>query len=201
MQRLPASATGMAVITIFRLIFSSNLMNLRLTQKTDLDPIRKVIETAFSDEEDKVIVNLVADLLSETTTPPIKSLVTEIDGEVVGYVSYSPIFSHRDAGITGYILAPLAVSPYHRKKGLGSKLIDEGKRMLSEDGIDILLVYGDPNYYGRFGFRKETAHSFVPPYPLRYPFGWLGVLLSDIVVGEIPMKFDCVTSLHKPELW
>jgi len=35
------------------------MLTIRLAQETDLGSIRKVIETAFSDEENKVITNLV----------------------------------------------------------------------------------------------------------------------------------------------
>ena len=48
------------------------IMNIRLAQETDLDSILKVIETAFSDEENKVIMNLVQELSRETTSPSIK---------------------------------------------------------------------------------------------------------------------------------
>ena len=68
------------------------IMNIRLAQDIDLDSTLKVIETAFSDEENKVIMNLVQELHQETTSPSIKSLVAEVDNQVIGYVSYSPIF-------------------------------------------------------------------------------------------------------------
>ena len=71
-------------------------MNIRLTQETDLDSILKVIESAFSDEENKVIMNLVQELSREVTSPSIKSLVAEIDNQVIGYVSFSPIFLKSD---------------------------------------------------------------------------------------------------------
>jgi len=94
-------------------------MNIRLAQETDLGPILKVIETAFSDEENKLIMNLVVELSEETTSPSIKSLVAEVDNQVIGYVSYSPIFLKSDSSISGYILAPLAVVPKHQKKWIG----------------------------------------------------------------------------------
>ena len=86
-------------------------MNIRLAKKADLKSIQTVIETAFSDEESEVISNLVSDLSSETASRSIRSSIAEVDGQVVGYVSYSPIFLRSDASISGYILAPLAVSP------------------------------------------------------------------------------------------
>jgi len=68
------------------------MMNIRLAQETDLDSILEVIETAFPDEENKVIMNLVQDLHQETASPSIKSLVAEADNQAMGYVSSSPIF-------------------------------------------------------------------------------------------------------------
>ena len=176
-------------------------MDIRLAQEIDLDSILKVIETAFSDEENKVIMNLVQELHQETTSPSIKSLVAEVDNQVIGYVSYSPIFLKSDSSISGYILAPLAVSPEHQKRGVGSNLISAGIDMLTKDGVGVLLVYGDPAYYGRFGFKEEIGQSFVPPYPLEYPFGWTGMMLNGTVVPEEPIRFDCVAALSKPELW
>jgi putative acetyltransferase len=176
-------------------------MNIRLAKKADLKSIQTVIETAFSDEESEVISNLASDLSSETASRSIRSLIAEVDGQVVGYVSYSPIFLRSDASISGYILAPLAVSPEHQKQGVGSRLISSGVDMLSADGVDVLLVYGDPEYYGRFGFREEIGRSFVPPYPLAYPFGWLGMMLDETAIPNTPLKFECAKALNDPDLW
>ena len=73
--------------------------------------------------------------------------------------------------------------------------------MLTEDSVGVLLVYGDPAYYGRFGFKEEIGQTFVPPYSLDYPFGWTGMMLSDTPVPEQPIKFECVSALSKSSLW
>src|SRR6056300_1604775 len=172
-------------------------MKIRLAVETDLDSILKVIETAFSDEENKVIMNLVQELSRETTSPSIKSLVAEVDNQVIGYVSYSPIYMKSNSNISGYILAPLAVSTEHQKQGVGSNLIKSGIDMLTKDAIGVLLVYGDPAYYGRFGFKEEIGQSFLPPYPLEYQFGWTGMMLNRTVVPEEPIQFECVSALSK----
>ena len=176
-------------------------MTIRLAQETDLVSILKIIETAYSDEENKVIMNFVQELSNENTSPSIKSLVAEVDNQVIGYVSYSPIYLKSDTNITGYILAPLAVSPEHQKQGVGSNLINAGIDMLTKDGAGVLLVYGDPAYYGRFGFKEEIGHSFLLPYPLQYPFGWTGMMLNNTTVPEQPIQFECVSALSKPDLW
>ena len=149
----------------------------------------------------KVIMNLVQELHQETTNPSIKSLVAEVDNQVIGYVSCSPIFLKSVSSISGYILAPLAVSPEQQKQGVGSNLINAGIDVLTKDGVGVLLVYGDPAYYERFGFKEEIGHSFVPPYPLKNPFGWTGMMLNDTPVLEQPIQFECVSALSKPDLW
>ena len=177
-------------------------MNIRLSQgQLDVSAIGMVIEKAFCDEENKLIMNLVVELSEETISPSIKSLVAEVDNQVIGYVSYSPIFLKSDSSISGYILAPLAVVPKHQKKGIGSNLIKSGIDMLTENGVGAILVYGDPDYYGRFGFKAEIGLSFVPPYSLQYPFGWMGIMLNETSIPEQPLQFDCVAALSKPELW
>jgi putative acetyltransferase len=116
-------------------------------------------------------------------------------------VSFSPIFLKSDIGISGYILAPLAVSPEHQKIGVGSNLIKSGIDMLAKDDVGVVLVYGDPDYYGRFGFREDIGSSFIPPYPLQYPFGWTGMMLNGTAVPNTPIKCECVAALSKSELW
>ena len=106
-----------------------------------------------------------------------------------------------DSSISGYILAPLAVAPKHQKKWIGSNLIKSGIDMLTENGVGVVLVYGDPDYYGRFGFKAEIGLSFVPPYSLQYPCGWTGMMLNETSIPEQPIQFDCVAGLSKPELW
>ena len=51
------------------------------------------------------------------------------------------------------------------------------------------------------GFVKEIGHSFLPPYPLQYPFGWTGMMLNGTAVPDMPVKFDRVAALSKPDLW
>ena len=176
-------------------------MNIRPAQDTDLDSILKVIEAAFSDEESQVIMNLVSELSRETTSPTIKSSVAEVDNQLIGYVSYSPIFLKSDSNISGYILAPLAVFPDHQKQGVGSNLIRAGIDLLTKEGVDVLFVYGDPAYYGRFGFKQEVGRAFVPPYPLQYPFGWTAMMLNENAIPASPIQFECVAALSMSDLW
>ena len=179
----------------------SDRISIRLAQGTDLASIQSVIEAAFAAEENKLIRDLSADLFKETTRPPIKSLVAELGGKLIGYVCYSPVFLKSTYDLSGYILSPLAVFPEYQSQGVGSALINSGMDMLTKDGVGVLLVYGDPGYYQRFGFKEEIGRLFVPPYPLTYPVGWTGMTLNAITTPDTPTKFECVSALSKPALW
>lgn len=169
--------------------------------EADLDPIKRLVSIAFSGDENKAIINLVDELSKEVTHPPIKSLIAERNDKIVGYGAFSPVFLNTDIGITGYILSPLAVSPEFQKQGVGTHLIKAGREMLAQEGVDVLLVYGDPRYYERFGFRKELAALFEPPYTLKYPFGWLGLDLNKAQMPTHLIRFNCVAALSKPDMW
>ena len=176
-------------------------MHIRLATSLDRDDIYNVHWSAFAEGEREIVSKLAVNLLSEETTPQTISLVAETEGIVVGHVTFSPVAIDNNEGIQGYILAPLGVKPDHQKCRLGSKLIDRGMQQLSITGVDILFVYGDPEYYGRFGFSVDAAECYIPPYKLQYPFGWQAITLNEISTGKSPAKIACVTSLCDPALW
>ena len=51
-------------------------------------------------------------------------LVTEIEGQIVGHIAFSPVTA--SDGATGwYGLGPVSVSPDHQRQGIGKALINE----------------------------------------------------------------------------
>ena len=110
-------------------------MKIRLPQgKPDENAIGAVIETAFCEKENKLIMTLALELARDTTSPSIKSVVAKVNERVIGYVFYSPICLKSDTGISGYILAPLAVSPQHQRQGVGPELVQTGIDVLTKRG-------------------------------------------------------------------
>ncbi len=177
------------------------MTHIRLATSQDRDAIREVHLQAFPEGEGALIADLAGNLLSEESDPATISLVAECRGELVGHVAFSPVFPDVNEQWRGTILAPLAVKPKHHKTGFGSKLVESGIARLTEEGVNVLFVYGDPKFYERFGFSADAAVSFLPPYDLKYPFGWLANVLHEAGANAQTVRLSCVASLRVPELW
>lgn len=176
-------------------------LNVRAATNRDRQAIQAVHVEAFPEGEGATVAKLAADLLEEDTTPETLSLVAGRDGVIVGHAAFSPVFIADNEEFKGYILSPLAVKASSQKGGIGRALIEDGLRRLSENGVEVVFVYGDPEYYGRFGFSAEAASVYNAPYPLQYPFGWQAVLLDEPKPAESPVTIICVDSLSDPGLW
>jgi putative acetyltransferase len=176
-------------------------MKIRTATKNDADAVRCVHLAAFPEGERDLISEMAVGMLSEAAYPPVLSLVAEVDDTMIGHVAFSPVTSRDTKEHLGYILAPLAVSPGHQKRGIASQLIKSGVQRLSELGPRVLLVYGDPEFYSRFGFSADRGECYTAPYQLQYAFGWQGMALGDFDFPSSSVSIFCVSSLSNPALW
>lgn len=94
------------------------------------------------------------------------SLVAEGDGALIGHVALSPV-SISDGAPGWFGLGPISVLPQHQRQGIGSRLMREALRILRERGASGCVVLGEPEYYGRFGFRSDP-HLVLPGVPAEY---------------------------------
>jgi len=92
------------------------------------------------------------------------SLVAEIDARVVAHVALSPV-SISDGSAGWFGLGPVSVLPQLQGRGIGSRLVREALRMLRESGASGCVVLGEPEYYGRFGFKADSNLVFPGPPP------------------------------------
>lgn len=175
-------------------------MNIRKATNQDREDIQRVYLCAFPEGESEIVSKLAIDLLSEKT-PQTISLVSETGGTIVGHIAFSPVLIDNAENFQGYILAPLGVKPDYQRRCIGSKLIEYGMRELSAMGVNVVFVYGDPKYYGRFGFSADAAHQYTTPYKLHYPFGWQAIVLNEYAFEKAPLAITCVSSLRDPKLW
>lgn len=93
------------------------------------------------------------------------SLVAEDDGRIIGHILFSALVIETSHGeIEGLSLAPMAVSPSHQRKGIGSSLVREGLRACQRARHRIVIVLGHPEFYTRFGFSAKLAEPLRSPY-------------------------------------
>jgi len=163
--------------------------------------IREIYLAAFGPSEARTVAGLAVTLLSHATTPRSIHLVALEDGVPAGHVAFTPVWRARDHRTAGYILAPLAVAPTSQRRGIGAALVGAGLEEIQTRGDAAVFVYGDPDYYGRFGFRHALAEAYRPPQPLQYPAGWQALLLGAGTPPASPVDLTCVEPLHAPELW
>ncbi|MEM1430886.1 MAG: N-acetyltransferase [Pseudomonadota bacterium] len=151
---------------------------IRATRKGDHARLIEICRAAFPEED---LVPLLRDLLADDT---ILSLTTETRDGPVAHVILTPcaidpapregqtpeaLAPGEKRGAPAMLLGPVAVAPDHQGRGVGSKLIaDALGRVATRPAKPPVLVLGDPNYYGRFGFTAEP--NVAPPYAL--PEGW-----------------------------
>jgi putative acetyltransferase len=89
------------------------------------------------------------------------SLVAEENGTIIGQVAFVPIRLDPDPGYRVWGLAPISVLPERQGQGIGSALTEAGLDAAEEAGIGLILVLGDQNYYGRFGFDTMLAEGIA----------------------------------------
>ncbi|GAA2141966.1 N-acetyltransferase [Kitasatospora kazusensis] len=63
-------------------------------------------------------------------------------------------------------LAPVAVAPEWQRKGAGKILVRAALDAAEAAGERLVVVLGDPGYYGRFGFTPAFEHGVSGPFPV-----------------------------------
>ena len=144
----------------------------------DFMPVRQqiinVFHNSFSESEGEsegaLIRTLVEHLLENTPEPDIFVFAALHDDTVTSCGIFSRL-TYSDDARNVFILSPMAVHPDHQNKGIGQTLLRESIAALRTHGIDILMTYGDPNYYGQIGFLPVTEQVAPPSFPLSMPIG------------------------------
>ena len=150
----------------------------------DQNAIRRLLCDAFGRRAEADLVEALRDCGALSI-----SLVTERDGELVGYIALPRLRSPK----LGLALAPLAVAALHRGRGIGSRLIKEGLNRARDAGNEIVFVLGAPEYYERQGFSLEAAQPFPCAYAGPYFMAiWLGDARRTPEPVIYPDAFDAI---------
>lgn len=129
-------------------------MVIRTATLEDRSAILELVFAAFSshDHDGREEVDIVTSTWKSGVTPFDLELVA-VEGRVaVGHVlgAWGNLGGHRVVAV-----APLAVRPSRQREGIGSALMDELVRRADEAMLPLVVLLGDPRYYGRFGFEPS----------------------------------------------
>ena len=160
------------------------------------------IETFTDSEgesEGRAIGDLVKTYFTDTEEEDFLCFVAKEGAKIVSSVFFTKLRFKND--IRAYILSPMATLSKFQGRGIGQKLIRFGLDNLREIGVEIVVTYGDPNFYSKVGFQHISEDIIKAPLKLSMPEGWLGQSLTSDNIKVLDEKPTCVSALNKPELW
>ncbi len=144
-------------------------LTIRPESPDDREVIGQVVSAAFGSDAE---ARLVEAIRGSVNFIPELSLVAELEGQVVGHVMISHVGLEDSSGHRRRVasLSPLAVAPAVQRRGIGSALVRAACAEADRRGEPLIVLEGDPGYYGRLGFEHSVPHrititlpSWAPP--------------------------------------
>jgi len=137
-----------------------DLPSLTPEQPRDAAAIGALIDAAFGPGR----FAKAAERLRETNQPlPDLCFTAHAQGALVGSVRLWPIRIGERAAV---FLGPIAVDPAWRGRGLGAALVAKACDAAREAGHPLVLLVGDPPFFGPLGFSMVPPGRIVMPGPV-----------------------------------
>lgn len=169
----------------------------------DKKAISQLFLKTFTDsegqDEGELVGKLADDLMTNTDAKDLQGYVATEKGQIVACIFFSRM-TFAD-GVNAFLLSPVAVVTRFQGQGIGQKLINYGIDLLKEQGISLVMTYGDPAFYSKVGFKPISATMIKPPFKLSQPEGWLGLSLTGKEIKPVAGDSSCVTAFNNPSLW
>lgn len=158
------------------------LTSVREERPEDAAAIRQVLAACFPTDAEARLVDLLRAAGHLTV-----SLVAEEDGQVVGHVAFSPVSAASSEAGAG--LAPVAVLPAYRRRGVAHALVEQGLASCAALGFGWAVVLGEPGYYARFGFRSAAGFGLVDEYGGGDAFQTIELQAGMLPEGAGPVRY------------
>ena len=138
------------------------MMKIRRERKGDYPAVGEIHELAFKGTTEARLVETLRD--SDDFMPGL-SMVAVQGRKVVGHILFSLVSIQTKGGsVPALVLAPMAVVPEYQNQGIGSDLVRLGLQECLNQGHEIVLVIGHPDYYPRFGFELANRRGLTLPF-------------------------------------
>ena len=106
--------------------------------------------------------------------------VAEYNGEIIGNIMYTKAWLYSEDGIKMEIASfgPISVLPKYQRKGVGGALIHHTIDIAKNDGINVIVIFGDPHNYCKHGFKSSKDFN-ISDLNGEYPYGMLALELKE----------------------
>lgn len=139
------------------------LLSFRPEAPADHEAVDLLTDLAFgATGQESVERRLLRQLRADGDIVDELTLVAEVDGEVIGQVACSRATL---AGAPSVGLGPISVRPDLQRKGIGAGLMSAVIATAERRGDPVIVLLGDPEYYGFFGFLPASSLGIGSPGP------------------------------------
>ncbi|MBI9050683.1 MAG: N-acetyltransferase [Anaerolineaceae bacterium] len=106
--------------------------------------------------------------------------VAVTNGKIVGNIMYTKakLVNENEQEMDIVTFGPLCVHPEVQRQGIGTQLINYTKKLLIENGIKGMVIFGDPHNYCTHGF-KNGKDLNISDMNGEYPYGMLALALEE----------------------
>lgn len=140
-------------------------MTIRRERAEDHAAVAALIDDAFPRVEGaarSLESSLVDELRGDGDVIDELTFVAELDGELVGQVTCSAATLGERAAVG---LGPISVRTDLQRQGIGAALMASVIASAEQRGDAAIVLLGDPEYYGHFGFVPASQHAIGSPGP------------------------------------
>ncbi|MDR2580076.1 MAG: N-acetyltransferase [Fibromonadaceae bacterium] len=110
--------------------------------------------------------------------------------KIVGNIVYAEAkIKNDDKEYTVLTFGPISVLPEYQNMGIGGKLINHTVKISREMGHKAIIIYGDPEYYKRFGFKVSKEYKITNK-DKKYPAALLVLELYPNALNGVEGIFD-----------
>lgn len=140
-------------------------LTIRPEAPADWAGIRGLLDTAFpvmAGSPRSAESGLHEELHGDGAVLPALSFVAELRGDIVGQVTCSQGWLGESPAVG---LGPIAVVPPLQHRGIGAALMSAVITTADQAGEPVIILLGDPDYYGFFGFVPASSLGITPVGP------------------------------------
>ncbi|GHF40049.1 putative acetyltransferase [Deinococcus metalli] len=149
-------------------------MTVRPEVPADTAAIEDVTRRAFTWDDGRAENAMIGAFRASADFRAEWSLVMVQGGMIVGHGMIAPCDLHggdADQPRRALLLGPMSVAPEHQRQGVGSALVRGLLERAQSSGEALVVLWGHPEFYPRFGFRPAGDHGLLPETPaaMAYP--------------------------------